>query len=149
MNMQRLLPTVHDPDAVLTLLAEEDWLPFVANAVRTATLSILHSVYMISPGCRKGSDLVDELAAKARQGRICCLAIDTPNVSYPWNIQAAKRLAAAGWNVHQVPDRQILHEKLFVIDGELVIVGWVAIRSTEFAARVTVQFWRRWRIGTE
>lgn len=159
------------PDLWVEILTGDTWAPWMVRALAGASMSVYLSVYMMSPNWRgpgwTSINLVEELAKCARRGIKCRLIIDQPNVNYrtkPFNVDAARLLAAAGWRVRVMPDARTLHEKVLIIDQALSVVGShnislasatsnydtsVAIGSTLVGARLVRQFWTRWRLATE
>lgn len=159
--------TLADPAATIQILTGDAWAPWLVAALRTAARSVHISVYMISPHWRAPGwtslDLVEELANVTRRGLDGRLIVDQPNVPYtthPFNVKAARALAAAGWKVRVMPDARTLHEKVILIDRHLSIIGShnlsrasaasnydtsIAIHSAAVGERIYRQFWERWR----
>ena len=164
------LKTCNDPKALLTLVTGNDWAPWITNHIRAAKESLHLSYYMVSPHWRSPEtahlDLVTDLADAAARIPVCRLIVDQPNVAFttrPFNVRAATKLAQAGWKVRVMPDKRTLHEKIFLADKRITLIGShnisrssaitnydtsVAIESEDFAALVYRQFWERWRLGT-
>jgi len=158
-----------DPSATIQVLTEDDWAPWMVAALKAAARSVHISVYMISPHWRAPGwhnlDILYELAQVTRRGAQGRLIVDQPNVPYtthPFNVVAARTLAAAGWKVRVMPDARTLHEKVLIIDRALSVVGShnlsrasatsnydtsLAVRSTLLAEHLHRQFWSRWRLS--
>jgi phosphatidylserine/phosphatidylglycerophosphate/cardiolipin synthase-like enzyme len=164
-------PPINAGCAEFTLLTGDAFAPWIASQCALTVESLFVSVYMISPYWRTptntGINLVETLAEVARRGVKCRLIVDQPNVAFktkPFNVKAGEDLMRAGWRVAVMPDKRTLHEKIWLFDKRLALIGShnislasctsnydtsVAIRHKELADQVHRLFWERWRLASE
>jgi hypothetical protein len=160
---------IRDPLANMQLLTGDDWAPYFVQHIEDALISIHLSIYMLSSHWRSPElgrlDLVTTLENAALRGLNCRCIIDQPRLygrSVPFNITAALKLQSAGWKIRVMPIAKVLHEKILLIDKNLVIIGShniskasaltnfdtsLAVNSEVLALQIYRQFWGRWRVS--
>ncbi|WP_262967237.1 phospholipase D-like domain-containing protein [Methylobacter psychrophilus] len=156
-------------EANIRLLSGDDWAPWFVQQVDQALTSIHLSIYMISDHWRSPEvgklNLVDSLVKAGLRGLTCRCIIDQPhnlNRRIPFNTKAARKLQAAGWKIRIMPTGKTLHEKILLLDKQLVVIGShniskasaisnfdtsLAVDSAALAERIYRQFWQRWRVA--
>ncbi|MGZ8944326.1 MAG: phospholipase D family protein [Methylococcaceae bacterium] len=156
-------------EANMWLLSGDDWAPWFVEHIDQALSSLHLSIYMISDHWRSPDvgklNLVDILVNAGLRGLSCRCIIDQPHVlnrRLPFNTKAARKMQAAGWKIRIMPAGKTLHEKILLIDKNLVVIGShniskasaisnfdtsLAVDSPLLAERVYRQFWHRWRVA--
>lgn len=154
-------------EARILILSGDHWGPWLDLAIRRACRSIHLSVYLVSHHWRprrKGDlDLLGGLAAAAQRGVTCRAILGNPAPGaggQHYNRDAARRLHGAGWGLRLFQGPRVLHEKYWLIDRQLCVVGshnlsraaaaanWdtsLAIDAPAVADLLWRQFWGRWR----
>lgn len=160
-------PQLRDPAAVITWLTGDDWAPWLYREIGRARESVYFSLYMVSHHWRalgKGSaNLLDALLKAPCTVPTCRGILGRPVASgkhETFNVKAAHALAEAGWKLREIAGTRALHEKFWLIDKRLTVVGShnvskasassnydtsLAIQSGILAEHAHRQFWQRWR----
>jgi phosphatidylserine/phosphatidylglycerophosphate/cardiolipin synthase-like enzyme len=156
-------------DANVWLLSGDDWAPWFVQQVEQASSSLHLSIYMISDHWRSPEvgklNLVKSLVNAGLRGLTCRCIIDQPHIlnrRLPFNTKAARKMQAAGWKIRIMPSGKTLHEKILLLDKQLVVIGShniskasaisnfdtsLAVDSAALAEQVYRQFWQRWRVA--
>lgn len=154
----------------ILVLSGDHWGPWLDLAIRRSCRSIHLSMYMVSHhwrARRKGDlDLLGSLASAAQRGVHCRAILGNPAPGaggQHYNQGAAQRLARAGWGLRLFQGPRVLHEKYWLIDRQLCVLGshnvsraaaasnWdtsLVIDATNVADLLWRQFWGRWRTAT-
>jgi phosphatidylserine/phosphatidylglycerophosphate/cardiolipin synthase-like enzyme len=112
------------------LLSENDWAPFICDAVNSATESITFAAYSISSRWHKSTPDAHNLwvalvNAPLRKVRCRCIIAEHKKNSptFRFNRRAIWLLDKNGWNVSLIKPSKLLHAKVITIDSKLVILG--------------------------
>lgn len=173
MDINPIFKATRDPDAELWLLTGPRWAGFIQQALRSAQESILFSVYLLSSNWSEQyqgtTNLLKDICHHGHRlttdGKICRAILGHPKQSErvaSFNMAAANALQTAGWSVRIMPARRVLHEKIWVFDKQLAVIGShnvsisnattnldcsVGIKSTIFAEDLINSWWKHWHLA--
>jgi phosphatidylserine/phosphatidylglycerophosphate/cardiolipin synthase-like enzyme len=121
----------------MVLLTGDSWAPYLCRAIQAAQTSIQIAHYSISTrwNARKVAkfNVYSELLSAPKRGIRCSALIAVHKRSAAtarFNATALYELSQAGWSVHLIPYKKLLHAKLFIFDGELSVLGSHNITQT-------------------
>jgi phosphatidylserine/phosphatidylglycerophosphate/cardiolipin synthase-like enzyme len=172
-DINPIFKATRDPDAELWLLTGPRWAGFIQQALRTAQESIFFSVYLLSSnwsGQYQGTtNLLKDICHHGKRlttaGKICRAILGHPKQSErvaSFNMAAANAMQEAGWSVRIMPARRVLHEKIWVFDKRVAVIGShnvsissavanldcsVGIHSEIFASELMTSWWRHWNLA--
>jgi len=128
---------VAPPTEPMVMLSGDSWAPYLCRAIQAARSSIAIAHYSISTkwSARKVAkfNVYSELLAAPRRGIRCSALVAVHKRSAAtarFNTTALYQLAQAGWTIHLVPYKKLLHAKLFIFDGALSVLGSHNITQT-------------------
>lgn len=169
------LPILRDSDAEITLLTGPSWAYCIQQALRNAKHSILLSIYLLSPHWKKqgpgATNLLTEMCNAGQRlastSGTCRVVMGQPGrggVTARYNQEAAARLANSGWGVRMMKHGVTLHEKIWIIDDLLTVIGShnvsrssaasnldtsIAIYSKIVASALRSIWWNRWNMAEQ
>jgi len=121
---------VTPPSEPMIMLSGDAWAQYICRAIQASQSSISIAHYSISTrwSARKVAkfNVYAELLTAPRRG-LCCSALVAVHkrsaATARFNATALHQLAEAGWSVHLIPYKKLLHAKLFIFDGQLSVLG--------------------------
>jgi phosphatidylserine/phosphatidylglycerophosphate/cardiolipin synthase-like enzyme len=148
------------------MLTGPDWWRELSGRIAYAHTSIKVSMFLFSPTWTDAKlDMVRAFSKPAEAGLQCRILLSANPLRVGKrrpNLDTARKLLSAGWDVRVVAGRQTLHEKLIVIDDTATFIGShnlsynsattnldlsVLLEGKEAADAASALFWNRWKLG--